>query len=230
MDLKRSSLDELNNEAVGDCQLAISFASFSALRVSAASNCCRCAASLFARDLTGWFTSRAGNVASVPLLFGSGWRFAAATVANAEYVCGRGEYFDQMANVAAAKITKASADAKAKVKVRRGCFARDCARCQVAEKLGETCSSTKRVSLYSALSFLSSPIISITHFHLREVFTHALLASLVVLTHAADRNTHHVRGLAQTQIFVKNQVQSFALPSRQILERALKMILKFGAL
>src|SRR6185295_3634453 len=134
------------------------------------------------------------------------------------------------ANVATAKITKASADANAKLKTRRGCFARASARCQAAEKLGATCSSTRRVSLYSALSFLSSPIISITHFHLREVFAHALLASLVVLTRAADRNTHHVRGLAQTQIFVKNQMQGFALPPGQILERALKMMLKFGAL
>src|ERR1043165_8125110 len=47
-DLKRLSLDELSREAVCDCQLAISLASFSAWRGWASSNGCRRVASLFA--------------------------------------------------------------------------------------------------------------------------------------------------------------------------------------
>src|ERR1043165_7609117 len=84
-DLKRLSLDELSREAVGDCQLAISLASFSALRVWASSNCCRRVASLFTHGFRtlGCLTS-IGPVAVPGLVLLASAMFAAAGVANAE--------------------------------------------------------------------------------------------------------------------------------------------------
>src|SRR5256885_8593960 len=122
---------------------------------------------------------------------------------------------DHTATEPSANTSTAVAAAKESLNARRGFSARDCARCHTETKLGAAASSATRASLNSARIFLSSPIISITHFHSCQRLAQLLFAAFIMLTRAADGNAHHIRSFAQTQIFVKDQVQRLALSLRQ---------------
>src|ERR1051325_7057544 len=139
------------------------------------------------------------------------------------------EYCDQTSEPNT-KSSSTIAAANAKLAVRRGFAAPEWARCHTDTKLGAVCSSASRAALNSARSLLSSPIISISYFHARQVRAQMFLAAFVMLARAADRNAHHDGSFAQTQIFIKDQMQSFALSLRQSFQRGLKIILKFSAL
>src|SRR5215471_19407073 len=116
---------------------------------------------------------------------------------------------DQTASDPSVNANKAVTAASANLNTGRGCKLRPSARCQTEAKLGAACASAPLDSLNSARILLSLPIISITHFHSLERLAELLLAALVMLARAAQRDTHHIGSFTQTQIFIKDQVQRF---------------------
>jgi len=125
-DLNKLSLGELRSDVVGDCQLAISFACFSARRFAAINSCLH-AADLAPRDLiaTGASLGAAAKVtpgveAGSGLVAAFGTSEPAGTFAKAVAGEVRCEYFVQIASVANAQTSKAVATANERLKARRG--------------------------------------------------------------------------------------------------------------
>src|SRR5215831_2224281 len=119
--------------------------------------------------------------------------------------------------------------AREKLKLRCACKLLASARRHIELKLGAACASVVFDSLNSARILLSLPIISITHFHSHQRLPELLLAALVMLPRAAQRDTHHIGGFTQTQIFIKDQVQRFTLSPGQTLKCVLKVCLDLGS-
>src|SRR5256885_16915163 len=107
-----------------------------------------------------------GGVGTSTALFTPGRELlGAGTFAKAEYVARGCEYCDHTASEIRAQTSSAVTAANERLKARRGQRARDCARFNSEVKPGVACASANFASLNSARIFLSSPIISITHFH-----------------------------------------------------------------
>ena len=141
-----------------------------------------------------------------------------------------GRLLDHKARATTATKTANAAAANEKLSGLTRVRGRNCARFHTPTKLGAACWSASLSSLNSAWIFFSSPTNSIINFRPFQDFAQAFLPAFVVLPRAADRNAHHVRGFAQAEVFIKDQVQSFSLASRQMLQREPKSHLLFRAI
>src|SRR5205814_1972157 len=215
--------------AVGDCQLEIAVACFfaAASKFASSRDAIRSARSLaLSSRRCAAVTAFLGSLpigAELSLLAGTtseGLRSGTTPegVTAMTFGCGvRCQRVDHQASDTRAQIKRAVAATNERLNARRGLSARACARFQVAANLGMACSSASRNSLNSVWIFFSSPTNSISNFRCIQSFAQPFLAALVMLARAADRDAHHLSRLAQTQVFVKDQMQGLTLARRQAL-------------
>src|SRR5437588_7088883 len=161
------------------------------------------------------------GISTGPALWTGGFRLATF---DGLFIC---QGLDHRASETSAQTSNAVASAKDKLVARSGRAGAACARIHSPANCGVRRSFSSRNSRNNSRILSSSPTYSISNF-LFQAFAQTLLAAIVMLARAANRNAHHVRGFAQTQVFIENQMQGFSLPRGQRRKRALKSFLRFG--